>query len=148
MTRFTMIVRVLAGALVVAPATIAAQQPQGAVPAAAPAPAQPQRTPRQDSLRAANRLDSEGKTTEARALFAVLLASAPDDLARAQVHRAIAMSHAFDGDCANTVKHERMVMDYWKSREAADPQNAFYMQGEMANEAARVCIDNGQLDEA
>jgi Flp pilus assembly protein TadD len=33
-------------------------------------------------------------------------------------------------------------------REQAEPQNAFYQQGEMANEAARVCIDQGALDEA
>ena len=30
-------------------------------------------------------------------------------------------------------------------RETAEPQNAFYQQGEMANEAARVCIDAGDL---
>ncbi len=41
-----------------------------------------------------------------------------------------------------------MVIDYWKTREQAEPQNAFYQQGEMANEAARVCIDVGKLDEA
>src|SRR6185295_16890339 len=28
------------------------------------------------------------------------------------------------------------------------PQNAFFQQGEMANEAARVCIDNGDLASA
>jgi tetratricopeptide (TPR) repeat protein len=64
------------------------------------------------------------------------------------LHRAIAMSYAFDHDCANTVKHEQDVIAYWRTREATDPQNAFYQQGEMANEAARVCIDAGQLDEA
>ena len=56
------------------------------------------------------------------------------------------MSYAFDADCANTVKYEEMVIAYWKTREQAEPQNAFYQQGEMANEAARVCIDAGQLD--
>ena len=57
----------------------------------------------------------------------------------------MAMSYAFDGDCANTVKYESMVIDYWKTREQAEPQNAFYQEGEMANEAARVCIDAGDL---
>jgi tetratricopeptide (TPR) repeat protein len=41
-----------------------------------------------------------------------------------------------------------MVIAYWKTREAEEPQNAFYQQGEMANEAARVCIDAGDLDTA
>lgn len=106
------------------------------------------RTPRQDSLRTANRLDSEGKTTEARALFTALIASAPDPAAKAAAQRAMAMSYAFDGDCANTVRLEMQVIEYWKTRESAEPQNAFYQQGEMANEAARVCIDAGNLDEA
>jgi len=60
----------------------------------------------------------------------------------------MAMSYAFAGDCANTVKYEEMVIAYWKTREREEPQNAFYQQGEMANEAARVCIDLGELDTA
>jgi tetratricopeptide (TPR) repeat protein len=60
----------------------------------------------------------------------------------------MAMSYAFDGDCANTVKFETMVAAYWATRESDDPQNAFYQQGEMANEAARVCLDAGDLDAA
>jgi tetratricopeptide (TPR) repeat protein len=46
------------------------------------------------------------------------------------------------------VKYEAMVIAYWVTRESAEPQNAFYQQGEMANEAARVCIDAGNLDVA
>jgi hypothetical protein len=46
------------------------------------------------------------------------------------------------------VKYEEMVIAYWKTREQAEPQNAFYQQGEMANEAARICIDVGELDVA
>jgi tetratricopeptide (TPR) repeat protein len=60
----------------------------------------------------------------------------------------MAMSYAFEGDCRNTVKYEEMVIAYWKTREREEPQNAFYQQGEMANEAARVCIDVGELDTA
>jgi tetratricopeptide (TPR) repeat protein len=60
----------------------------------------------------------------------------------------MAMSYAFDGDCANVVKYEREVMAYWRTQEKADPQTAFYQQGEMANEAARVCIDQGDLARA
>jgi tetratricopeptide (TPR) repeat protein len=46
------------------------------------------------------------------------------------------------------VKYEEMVIAYWKTREREEPQNAHYQQGEMANEAARVCIDAGHLDVA
>jgi tetratricopeptide (TPR) repeat protein len=74
--------------------------------------------------------------------------SASTPLAKATAQRAIAMSYAFDGDCANTVKYEEMVIGYWQTRESAEPQNAFFQQGEMANEAARVCIDAGQIDTA
>ena len=127
-----------------APASAPAAGPT-AVPLAPPAAA---RTPRADSLRAANALDSEGRTAEARAMFAALVASAPDEAARAQARRAMAMSYAFDGDCANAERLEQQVIAYWRTREAAEPQNAFYQQGEMANEAARVCIDAGRLDDA
>ena len=60
----------------------------------------------------------------------------------------MAMSYAFDGDCRNTVKYEQMVIDYWVTRESEEPGNAFYQEGEMADEAARVCIDSGDLDAA
>ena len=53
----------------------------------------------------------------------------------------MAMSHAFEGHCAETVRYEEMVIDYWKTLEKEEPQNAFYQEGEMANEAARICID-------
>lgn len=129
-------------ALLVVPAALVAQQP------GAGAPPQQQRTPRQDSIRAANRLDVDGRYAEARAMFGALMASAPDEAAKAAMHRAIAMSYAFEGSCRETVRHEMMVVDHWKTREAAEPQNAFYQQGEMANEAARVCIDLGELAEA
>lgn len=100
------------------------------------------------TLRTATQLDLEGRTKEARVLIQQAIDSAADPAAKAAAHRAMAISYAFDGDCANTVKYEQLVIDYWKTREAAEPQNAFYQQGEMANEAARVCIDAGNLDEA
>jgi tetratricopeptide (TPR) repeat protein len=117
-------------------------------PPAAYAQAGGQRSPRADSLREASQLDSDGKTSEARAIFARLVESAPDPAAKAAAQRSMAMSYAFDGDCANTVKYEEMVIAYWKTREQAEPQNAFYQEGEMANEAARICIDAGDLDAA
>lgn len=93
-----------------------------------------------------NQLDVAGKTAEARAVFQKIHDSSTDEYAKSQALRAIAMSYAFDGDCANTVKYEEMVIKYWVTRESAEPQNAFYQEGEMANEAARVCIDQGQFD--
>ncbi|MCZ2147162.1 MAG: hypothetical protein LC126_05245 [Bryobacterales bacterium] len=93
-------------------------------------------------------LDLMGKTVEARAYFQKAIDAAPDARAKANAQRAMAMSFAFDGDCKNTAKYEQMVSDYWKSRESAEPGNAFYQQGEMANEAARVCIEAGDFDAA
>jgi tetratricopeptide (TPR) repeat protein len=98
--------------------------------------------------REAAQLDSEGKTAEARIIFQKLIDEAADPLAKSQAQRAMAMSYGFDGDCANAVKYEQLVMAYWVTREQAEPQNAFYQQGEMANEAARICIDAGDLDAA
>ncbi len=109
----------------------------------APTPAPP--SPRADSMRIASRLDVDGQTAAARQIFQALIDGAPDPAAKAAAQRAMAMSFAFDGDCANTVKQEQLVMAYWVTREQAEPQNAFYQQGEMANEAARVCIDAGDL---
>jgi tetratricopeptide (TPR) repeat protein len=96
----------------------------------------------------ASQLDSEGKTRDARVIFQRIIDTSSTPRAKAAAQRAMAMSYAFDGDCGNTARHEDMVIDYWKTREAEEPQNAFYQQGEMANEAARVCIDAGQLDAA
>lgn len=124
---------VRSAALLAFPLMLAAQQP-GA-----------QATPLQVALREGARLDVDGKTIEARALFQKLLDTITVPDAKAQVQRAIAMSYAFEGDCANTVKYENWVIAYWKTRESAEPQNAFFQEGEIANEAARVCIDAGDL---
>ncbi len=97
-------------------------------------------------MQQAARLDRDGQTAQARAIYQAAIDSASAAKARAQ--RGMAMSYAFDGDCANTVQYETMVAAYWTTRESDDPQNAFYQQGEMANEAARVCLDAGDLDAA
>lgn len=114
------------------------------IPCALAAQTQPDTS--QSPLRKAQRLDTQGRTPEARAAFQQLIDSAARAQAAAQ--RQMAMSYAFDGDCKNTVKYEEMVIAYWKTREREEPQNAFYQQGEMANEAARVCIDVGELNTA
>ena len=115
---------------------------------AVPLATRAQTTPTGGAMREATRLDSDGRTTEARAILQQIIDTASEPRARAAAHRAMAMSHAFDGDCRNTARYEELVMAYWKTREVEEPQNAFYQQGEMANEAARVCIDVGELDVA
>ena len=135
----------LALGLLLTPLAAAAQ----GVPAAPPAQRQTAPpSPRADSTRMANGLDSRGETAKAREVFQALIDGAPSAAAKAESQRAMAMSYAFDNDCKNAVKYEELVMANWVTREQAEPQNAFYQQGEMANEAARVCIDAGDLDTA
>ncbi len=92
-------------------------------------------------MRDAVRLDLEGKMGDAREIIQHVIDSSTVPTAKAAAQRAMAMSFAFDGDCANTLRYEQLVIDYWRTRESAEPQNAFYQEGEMANEGARVCID-------
>jgi tetratricopeptide (TPR) repeat protein len=96
----------------------------------------------------ATQLDLEGKGTEARRLLQRAVDSAATPAARANGQRAIAMSWAFDGNCQKTGEYEQMVIDYWVTTEKEQPHNAFYQEGEMADEVARVCIDSGDLDAA
>jgi len=107
---------------------------------------QPELKTTPNSLQALNAagtvLDLMGKGTEARQYFQKAIDAAPTAAAKAQAQRAMAMSYGFDGDCRNTARFEQMVIDYW----VTVPD--FYQQGEMANEAARVCIDSGDLDAA
>ena len=91
-------------------------------------------------------LDLMGKGADARQHFQRAIDAAPDAGSKANAQRQMAMSYAFEGDCRNTVKYEQMVIAYWVTREQAEPQNAFYQEGEMANEAARACIDSGDLE--
>jgi Flp pilus assembly protein TadD len=93
-------------------------------------------------------LDRDGASAQARVTFQALIDSAATPAARAAAQRAMAMSYAFDGDCANTMKYEELVIAYWRTREQAEPQNAFYQEGEMANEGARVCLEAGDVDTA
>lgn len=99
-----------------------------------------------DSLPALNAagvvLDLMGKGAEARKHFARAIEVAPTPLAKANAQRQMAMSYAFENDCANTVKYEQMVFDFHVQ------DKNFYQQGEMANEMARVCLEAGDLKSA
>jgi Flp pilus assembly protein TadD len=115
---------------------------------ATPGHAQRDTTAVRAQMQRAAQLDRDGATAQARPIFQTLIDSAASPAAKAAAQRAMAMSYAFDSDCANTVKYETLVIGYWETREQAEPQNAFYQQGEMANEAARVCLEAGDVDAA
>ncbi len=87
-------------------------------------------------------LDLQGRGEEGRKYFArgIEVADTPEHKAMAQ--RAMAMSYAFEGNCKKTVEYEQQVFDIYGS------EKNFFQQGEIADEAARVCIESGDLDTA
>jgi tetratricopeptide (TPR) repeat protein len=87
-------------------------------------------------------LDLMGKGEEARKYFqkAIDVADKPEQ--KASGERAMAMSYAFEGNCKRTLEYEGKVFDYYVSVQD------FFQQGEIADEAARVCIDSGDFDTA
>ena len=94
------------------------------------------------NIAAGSVLDLMGRGDEARKSFdrAIEVADTPEHKAMAQ--RAMAMSFAFEANCHKTVEYEQQVFNYY-----VETKN-FYQQGEIADEAARVCIDSGDLDAA
>jgi tetratricopeptide (TPR) repeat protein len=94
------------------------------------------------NIAAGSVLDLLGQGEEARQYFgkAMQVADTPEHKAMAQ--RAMAMSYAFEGNCKKTIQYEQLVFNYYGS------VKDFFRQGEIANEAARVCIDSGDLDSA
>lgn len=99
-------------------------------------------------LRDAVQLDIQGKHDEARRIFQALIDSASNPRERAAAQRAMARSAGFTGDCALAIRYEELVIAYHQTRERSEPQEAFYQQGEMANEAARICANADALDAA
>jgi len=87
-------------------------------------------------------LDLMGKGDEARKYFTKAIDVADTPEGKASGKRAMAMSYAFDGNCKKTVEYEQQVFDFYSS------VKNFFQQGEIADEAARVCIDSGDLDAA
>jgi tetratricopeptide (TPR) repeat protein len=87
-------------------------------------------------------LDLLGRYEEARKHFTQAIEVAPTPQNRVSAHRAMAMSYAFERNCAGATKHEApLYEDYLKAGD-------FYMAGEIANELARVCLESGDLDAA
>jgi tetratricopeptide (TPR) repeat protein len=87
-------------------------------------------------------LDLVGKDEEARRYFTKAIDVADTPEGKVSAKRAMAMSYAFDGNCKKTVEYEQQVFDFYGS------VKNFFQQGEIANEAARVCIDSNDLDAA
>lgn len=154
-------------AIACAAVTLAAQAPQGTQPPGAQQPEfvrQGQQLMREgkldealalyrqvlqiepDSLPANNAagavLDLMGRGEDARKYFAKAIEAAPNAQNKAAAQRAMAMSYAFEGNCKKTIEYEQKVLDYYVS------VKDFYQQGETADEAARVCVDSGDLDAA
>jgi tetratricopeptide (TPR) repeat protein len=94
------------------------------------------------NIAAGSVLDLMGRGEEAHKYFRQAIESADTPEHRAVAQRAMAMSYAFDGNCAKTVGYEEQVFDYYGS------VKNFFQQGEIADEAARVCIDSGDFDAA
>jgi tetratricopeptide (TPR) repeat protein len=94
------------------------------------------------NIAAGNVLDLMGQGEEARKYFTKGIESADTPEQKAMAQRAMAMAYAFEGNCNKTVEYEQQVFDYYGS------VNNFFQQGEIADEAARVCIDAGDLDTA
>jgi Flp pilus assembly protein TadD len=123
------------GVCLLAAAVVFAQPPQGAPPpesvrqaqellrdgklaeaqaayrkAAAESPASPQ-----VNNAAGVAFDLMGKSKEGQKYFQKAIELSANPQAKAQAQRAMAMSFAFEGDCANAGKYEQMVIDYWVS---------------------------------
>jgi tetratricopeptide (TPR) repeat protein len=94
------------------------------------------------NIAAGSVLDLVGQGEEAREYLAKAIQVADTPERKATSERATAMSYAFEGNCKKTVEYEQQVFDYYGS------VKNFFQQGEIADEAARVCIDSGDLDTA
>jgi len=94
------------------------------------------------NIAAGSVLDLMLKGEEARKYFAKAIEVADAPGFKAGAKRAMAISYAFEGNCAQTIQYEQQVFDFYGT------VNNFYQQGEIADEAARVCIDSGDFDVA
>jgi tetratricopeptide (TPR) repeat protein len=94
------------------------------------------------NIAAGSVLDLMGKGDEARKYLGKAIADAGTPDGKAVANRAMAMSYAFEGNCAKTLEYEQKVFDFHET------MKNFFQQGETADEAARVCIDSGDFDAA
>jgi tetratricopeptide (TPR) repeat protein len=94
------------------------------------------------NIAAGSVLDLMLKGEEARKYLAKAIEVADTPEHKAGAKRAMAISYAFEGNCAQTVLYEQQVFDFYGT------VSNFFQQGEIADEAARVCLDSADLDTA
>jgi tetratricopeptide (TPR) repeat protein len=94
------------------------------------------------NIAAGSVLDLMRKSDEARKYFSKVIEAADTPEHKAAGQRATAISYAFEGNCSEAVEYEQQVFDFYGS------VKNFFEQGEIADEAARVCIDSGDLNAA
>ena len=94
------------------------------------------------NIAAGSVLDLMLQGEEARKYFAKAVAVADSPEHKAGAQRAMAMSYAFERNSTQAAAYEQQVFDFYGT------VNNFFQQGEMADEAARVCLDSGDLDGA
>jgi tetratricopeptide (TPR) repeat protein len=87
-------------------------------------------------------LDLMGKGDEARKYLAKAIEAADTPEGKTRAKRAMAISYGFEGNCNKAVEYEQQVFDFYGSKKD------FFQQGEIADEAARICLDSGELDAA
>lgn len=87
------------------------------------------------NLAAGSVLDLMGRGADARKYFQKGIDSADTPEHKAMAERSMAMSYAFEANCQKAGEYERRVFEYYGT------VKNFYQQGEIADEAARVCID-------
>jgi len=94
------------------------------------------------NIAAGSVLDLMGEGEDAREYLAKAIQVADTLERKAIAQRAMAISYVFEGNCKKSVRYEQQVFDYYGS------VKNFFQQGEIADEAARVCLDSGDLDAA
>jgi tetratricopeptide (TPR) repeat protein len=94
------------------------------------------------NLQAGVVLDLLGRYADARKHIEKAIQVAPTPQARISASRAMAMSYAFERNCAGAQKYEAPLYEQYLKAED------FFMAGEIANELARVCLESGDLDAA
>lgn len=94
------------------------------------------------NIAAGSVLDLMGKGDEARKYFAKAIEVAETPERKAGAQRAMAMSYAFEGNCGEAAAYEQLAFEFYGS------VHNFFQQGEIADEAARVCLDSADLDAA
>jgi tetratricopeptide (TPR) repeat protein len=92
------------------------------------------------NIAAGSALDLMGKGEEARKYFghAIQVAATPE--AKASANGAMAVSYAFERKCDGAIDYEQQVFDFYNNAKN------YFDAGEVADEAARICLDTGDLD--